>query len=202
MSFALKINKIGESNKTKTKTKKNKNVWKIPFTGSAPSLNATEEMEKSSTPATSAAVAVPSATEPAKEMKEIDATQPEQMAPKVEDSAEIGGYSSVAATATTTVAPNAVPDALVYKYNRYCDRIYERIGSILKQSFDPVNVRLSTSITHKSVKKTNPKKKKKRYVYETWKHCFPDEFLPNVFIRVFFNHFCVAQHCRCRPQYQ
>lgn len=153
--FCFEINEIGES--------KNENVWKIPFTGSAPSLNATEELEKSSTSAAAAEAAVvdASATEPAKETKENDATLPPQIAPKIEDSSVTGGISSVA---TTTVSPNAVPDALVYKYNRYCDRIYERIGSILKQSFDPVNVRLSTSITHKSVKKTSQKKKKKRCV--------------------------------------
>lgn len=158
--FCFEINEIGES--------KIENVWKIPITGSAPSLNATEESEKSSASAEAeaeaAAASVASATEPAKETKENDATLPPQIAPKIEDSSIIGGLSSVAATATTTVSPNAVPDALVYKYNRYCDRIYERIGGILKQSFDPVNVRLSTSITHKSVKKTSQKKKKKRYV--------------------------------------
>lgn len=134
---------------------------KIPFTGSAPSFNATEEIEKSSTSSTSAAT-VASVTEPVKEMKENDATLPPQIAPKIEDSSVAGGISSAATAATTTVLPNAVPDALVYKYNRYCDRIYERIGGILKQSFDPVNVRLSTSITHKSVKKTSQKKKRKR----------------------------------------
>lgn len=94
-------------------------------------------------------------------MKENDATLPPQMAPKTEDSSVTVGGIAIA-PATTTVSPNAVPDALVYKYNRYCDRIYERIGAILRQSFDPVNVRLSTSITHKSVKKTTQKKKKKR----------------------------------------
>lgn len=108
-------------------------------------------MEKSPTSTMSAAVT--SVTEPIKELKENDATLPPQMAPKIEDSS---------ATTPTTNSPNAVPDALVYKYNRYCDRIYERIGSILKLSYDPVNVRLSTSITHKSVKKTSQKKKKKR----------------------------------------
>lgn len=87
-------------------------------------------------------------------MKEIDATPSPQLAPKTEDSS--------VATASTTAAPNGVPDALVYKYNRYCDRIYERIGAILRTSFDPVNVRLSTSITHKSVKKSNQKKNRKR----------------------------------------
>lgn len=126
-------------------------------------------MEKSSTTSaseTSAATAtvVASVTEPVKEIKENDATLPPQIAPKIEESSVGAGILTAAAVATTTVSPNAVPDALVYKYNRYCDRIYERIGAILKQSYDPVNVRLSTSITHKSVKKTSSqKKKKKRY---------------------------------------
>lgn len=129
---------------------------KIPFTGSTP-VNATDELikENSETPD------MISSTEALKENKETGTTtepqQMEKLAPKIEE-VSIG-------TVATTVTPNAVPDALVYKYNRYCDRIYERIGAILKQSYDPVNVRLSTSITHKTVKKTTTqKKKKKRYV--------------------------------------
>lgn len=115
---------------------------KIPFTGSAP-VNSTEETEKSATP---------EIIDMADSLNGITPTP--QLAPKNDD-------ASTAAVATST--PNTVPDALVYKYNRYCDRIYERIGSILKQSFDPVNVRLSTSITTKQgVKKNGQKKKKKR----------------------------------------
>lgn len=68
-------------------------------------------------------------------------------------------YSALA----TTIQP-AVPDALVYKYNRYVDHIFEKISTILKRSYDPVNVRLSTSITQKQGVKKQPgqKKKKKR----------------------------------------
>lgn len=124
---------------------------KIPFTGATP-VNATEDLDKSEMSA------LVSSTETMKEVKQNGNTnepqQMEKLAPKIE---EVSIASSV-----TTAAPSGVPDALVYKYNRYCDRIYERIGAILKQSYDPVNVRLSTSITHKTVKKTSQKKKKKR----------------------------------------
>lgn len=116
---------------------------KLPFTGSAP-LNSTEETEKSATP---------DIANTAEALNGITST-PELMASKEEKE------SSVPATATPT--PNAIPDALVYKYNRYCDRIYERIGSILKTKYDPVSVLLSTSITKKQgVKKTSIKKKKR-----------------------------------------
>lgn len=116
---------------------------KIPFTGATPA-NSTEETEKTVTPTDGN----PS------ELNAITPTQ-EIAAAKNDESAEL--------QTITTTSPNFIPDALVYKYNRYCDRIYERIGAILKQSFDPVNVRLSTSITTKQgVKKTGQKKKKKR----------------------------------------
>lgn len=64
----------------------------------------------------------------------------------------------------TTISSIPAPDALVYRYNRYIDNIFERISAILKRSYDPVNVRLSTSITQKSGVKKQPgqKKKKKR----------------------------------------
>lgn len=115
----------------------------IPFAGSAP-VNSTEETEKST--------ASDAIINTAETLNGIAPT-PELMASK-EDA------SSVPATATPT--PNAVPDALVYKYNRYCDRIYERIGAILKTKYDPVSVLLSTSITKKQgVKKTSIKKKKR-----------------------------------------
>lgn len=48
---------------------------------------------------------------------------------------------------TTSSIP--VPDAQVYKFNRYVDGIFEKINRILKRSYDPVNVRLSTSVTLK-----------------------------------------------------
>lgn len=117
---------------------------KIPFTGATP-VNSTEETEKSVTPAI---------FNTPESLTAVTST-PQIAAAKNDESAET---SSI-----TTTSPNSIPDALVYKYNRYCDRIYERIGSILKQSFDPVSVRLSTSITTKQgVKKTGQKKKKKR----------------------------------------
>lgn len=117
---------------------------KIPFTG-ATSVNSTEETETSVTPAI------------INTFESLNAITPTpQLAAKNDD------ISGTISSSGTTTSPN-VPDALVYRYNRYCDRIYERIGSILKQSFDPVNVRLSTSITTKQgVKKTAHKKKKKR----------------------------------------
>lgn len=123
---------------------------KLPFTGSTP-VNATEEMEEKSD-AADVTTAVVSSTEMMKETKDNGGVTNAPQA-KIEE-------VSHGAIATTT-SPN-VPDALVYKYNRYCDRIYERIGAILKQSYDPVNVRLSTSITHKTVKKTTQKQKKKK----------------------------------------
>lgn len=119
-------------------------MWHFPFAGSAPA-NSTEETEKST--------ASDAIINTAEQTLNGIAPTPELMASK-EDA------SSVSATATPT--PNAVPDALVYKYNRYCDRIYERIGAILKTKYDPVSVLLSTSITKKQgVKKTSIKKKKR-----------------------------------------
>lgn len=117
---------------------------KLPFTGSATSVNSTEESEKSATAAIIGATDIPHPITPTP-----------QLAPKIDEVSVI--------SLASTIPPNPVPDTLVYKYNRYCDLIYERIGAILRQSFDPVNVRLSTSITHKqTVKKSGQKKKKKR----------------------------------------
>lgn len=113
---------------------------KLPFAGATPA-NSTEEMEKSVTPAIADAG---------------ETTSPPQLATLKEN---VNGALPVAAVAPEI---NAVPDALVYKYNRYCDRIYERIGAILKTKYDPVSVLLSTSITKKQgVKKTAIKKKKR-----------------------------------------
>lgn len=54
-----------------------------------------------------------------------------------------------------------IPDALVYKYNRYVDGIFDKINRILKRAYDPVNVRLSTAVSYKApVKKTGTKKSK------------------------------------------
>ena len=52
-------------------------------------------------------------------------------------------------------------DVFVKKYNKFVDSIYERINSILKKSYDPVNVRLSMEAaemkTSNSSKKSNKK---------------------------------------------
>lgn len=60
-------------------------------------------------------------------------------------------------TATSSSIP--VPDAQVYKFNRYVDGIFDKINRILQRSYDPVNVRLSTSITLKQGNKKATTKK-------------------------------------------
>lgn len=64
-----------------------------------------------------------------------------------------------------TISSIPVPDAQVYKFNRYVDGIFEKINRILKRSYDPVNVRLSTSITLKqgNKKQSSGTKKTKGY---------------------------------------
>lgn len=53
-----------------------------------------------------------------------------------------------------------VPDVLIYKYNRFVDGIFGKINKILKQSYDPVSVRLSTNTkTTKAPVKKQPTKK-------------------------------------------
>lgn len=37
----------------------------------------------------------------------------------------------------------AMPDMFVTKYNKFVDGIFERINTILKKSYDPVNVQLN-----------------------------------------------------------
>lgn len=110
------------------------------ISGATPALNSTEETEKSITPA------------------QIDSTDIITSTPADEAVAKNDEHSE------TTDSSIPVPDALVYRYNRYIDNIFERIGAILKRSYDPVNVRLSTSITQKTGTKKQPgqKKKKKR----------------------------------------
>lgn len=63
-----------------------------------------------------------------------------------------------------TTSSITVPDAQVYKFNRYVDGIFEKINRILKRSYDPVNVRLSTSVTLKqgNKKPASGSKKTKR----------------------------------------
>lgn len=46
-----------------------------------------------------------------------------------------------------------VPYNLVQKYNRFVDGIYGRINKILKKSYDPVSVRLTTPESKSTVKK-------------------------------------------------
>lgn len=36
-----------------------------------------------------------------------------------------------------------MPDMFVSKYNKFVDGIFERINTILKKSYDPVNVQLN-----------------------------------------------------------
>lgn len=36
-----------------------------------------------------------------------------------------------------------MPDVFVSKYNKFVDGIFERINTILKKSYDPVNVQLN-----------------------------------------------------------
>lgn len=53
-----------------------------------------------------------------------------------------------------------VQDILINKYNRFVDGIFGRINKILKRSYDPVSVRLSTNDTKtKSKTKTTTKKR-------------------------------------------
>ena len=50
-----------------------------------------------------------------------------------------------------------IPDVFVTKYNKFVDGIYERINSILKKNYDPVNVKLSMETAE--VKSTTDSKK-------------------------------------------
>lgn len=52
-----------------------------------------------------------------------------------------------------------MPDVFVTKYNKFVDGIYERINSILKKSYDPVNVKLSMETAEL---KTTPSKKSQK----------------------------------------
>lgn len=53
-----------------------------------------------------------------------------------------------------------VPDVLIYKYNRFVDGIFGKINKILKQSYDPVSVRLSTSTKNTKTTTKKPLTKK------------------------------------------
>lgn len=50
-----------------------------------------------------------------------------------------------------------MPDVFITKYNKFVDGIYERINSILKKNYDPVNVKLSMEAAE--VKSTTGSKK-------------------------------------------
>jgi hypothetical protein len=56
-----------------------------------------------------------------------------------------------------------VPEIVIQKYNQFVDRIYERINKVLRKSYDPVTVHLTTSADNKpaanKTKKTNKNKK-------------------------------------------
>lgn len=53
-----------------------------------------------------------------------------------------------------------VPDILIHKYNRFVDSIFGRINNILKRSYDPVGVRLSTPEQKSAKKKLKANKKR------------------------------------------
>ena len=53
-----------------------------------------------------------------------------------------------------------MPDMFVTKYNTFVDGIYDRINSILKKSYDPVNVKLSMEAAE--VKTSSNKKSQKK----------------------------------------
>jgi c-di-GMP-related signal transduction protein len=53
-----------------------------------------------------------------------------------------------------------MPDVFVSKYNKFVDGIFTRINTILKKSYDPVNVQLNMEAEVKSAtgnKKSNKK---------------------------------------------
>lgn len=57
---------------------------------------------------------------------------------------------------------STMPDMFVSKYNKFVDGIFERINTILKKSYDPVNVQLNmegaeTKSTTTGHKKSNKK---------------------------------------------
>lgn len=55
-----------------------------------------------------------------------------------------------------------IPDVFVTKYNKFVDGIYERINSILKKNYDPVNVKLSMETTAEVKSTTDTKKTQKK----------------------------------------
>lgn len=55
-----------------------------------------------------------------------------------------------------------IPDVFVTKYNKFVDGIYERINSILKKNYDPVNVKLSMETAAEVKSTTDTKKSQKK----------------------------------------
>lgn len=55
-----------------------------------------------------------------------------------------------------------IPDVFVTKYNKFVDGIYERINSILKKNYDPVNVKLSMETAEVKSTTTDSKKTQKK----------------------------------------
>lgn len=58
-------------------------------------------------------------------------------------------------------APETMNDMFVSKYNKFVDGIFTRINTILKKSYDPVNVQLSmdgAEVKSVAAKKSNKKK--------------------------------------------
>lgn len=138
--------------------------------------NSTEETQKSAAPA------VVNSAEPATSVGTITTTTESAIAKNDERATAsslsasspvpdaLGTYAHRHANDTTTqniehthkLVPSPHFFSAVYKYNRYVDRIFDRISVILKKSYDPVNVRLSTSITQKQTAKKPGQKKQRR----------------------------------------
>lgn len=55
-----------------------------------------------------------------------------------------------------------MPDMFVTKYNKFVDGIFSRINTILKKSYDPVNVQLN--MEGAEVKSATSNKKHKKFV--------------------------------------
>lgn len=50
----------------------------------------------------------------------------------------------------------------ISKYNRFVDKILDRVNKILRRSYDPVNVRLQNASDAKKTKTTTKSQKRKR----------------------------------------
>lgn len=64
-------------------------------------------------------------------------------------------------TGSLDAAEARVPPVYITKYNRYVDTILERVNKVLRNGYDPVNVRLHTVKSNNNNKKGQGKKKNK-----------------------------------------